>query len=307
MKELLIRLVVLCATVAIISPVEAQPLIWRGDVVVELEDMDARMSRFPEFERAEYSRNPENLARTMNQLVINRALAREARELGLDQDEQVRKDLELAVEEVLAIHRMNLLLRDEAMPDFEPFARENYLANPGAWTIPEARVVEHVLVKAENRTDDEALELATEILGKARSGADFAELVQEYSEDSSKARNNGRFMIVDPAEFQPEFSAGAKALANAGDLSEPIKTSFGYHIIRLVDVTPEQPRSFEDVSGEIIRGLRNEYRKTARGDYLTALRGKLGVEEGDVDLLMTLPHRYGGRPEQAPATEAQGN
>lgn len=300
MKEAIVRVAILFGSVFLLSSATAQPLVWRGDVVLHLSDMDARMSRFPEFERADYSRMPENLARTMSQLLINRALAEEARELGLEQNDLVKKDLELAAEEVLAIHRVNLLLRDEAMPDFEPYAREKYLADPSAWKIPESRTIEHVLIKTDRRSEEEALDLSSQVLSQARAGTAFSELVQQYSEDPSKERNQGQFVIVNPGDFQPEFSEGAAALKEVGDFSEPVKTAYGYHIIRLVQVVPARQQAFEQVRDEIVRNLRNEYRKTARLDYLTSVRMRLGEEQGDMDLLMTLPSRYGGRPEEAP-------
>jgi hypothetical protein len=78
-------------------------LISRGEHTLTLGDMDARMSRFPAPERAQFARDPANLGRLMDRLLFDDIMAAEAREMGLDKDPKVRRDLELAVKEVLAI------------------------------------------------------------------------------------------------------------------------------------------------------------------------------------------------------------
>jgi parvulin-like peptidyl-prolyl isomerase len=242
----------------------------------------------------------------MDQLLVNRGLAAEARELGLDKDPAVSRDLELAVEEVLAIHRLNRLLDSDNLPDFEPLARERYLADPSAYHRPESRVVEHVLISTSDRSDEEALQLAEQVREEAGVGASFLDLIVRYSDDPGKTNNQGRYTITDPTKYQPEFSAAAIGLSKPGDISAPIRTTFGYHIIKLVSVTTAETLPFERVREDLIRNIANEYRKNVRSDHLTQIRAK-GEGQGDEELLLTLPYRYGGRTEAPGAGNSSGD
>ncbi|MBX3725759.1 MAG: peptidylprolyl isomerase [Xanthomonadales bacterium] len=299
-----LRLAFLPLMVAVLLPRVAQAeqpdavLVSRGEHVLTLGDMDARMSRFPAHERAQFAHNPENIGRLMDRLLIDSQLAEQARELGIDQRPEVRRDLELAVREVLAIHRMNRLFEPDQMPDFRLLARERYLADPASQVQPERLVVEHVLVKTETRDEAQAQALAERIRDQARRDpAAFATLVREHSEDPSSADNNGRFVIEDTAQFVPEFVAAAQTLANADQISEPVRTQFGYHVLRLVERVPARALAFEEVEAALIRGAELNYLETARTDFLAELRGR-HPETGDEALLRSLPARYGGRPEQ---------
>lgn len=289
------------AALALIAPVRAESpddvLVRRGEHVLTLADMDARMSRFPAHERAQFAHTPENLGRLMDRLLVDSQLAEQARELGIDQRPEVRRDLELAVREVLAIHRMNRLFDPDQMPDFRQLARERYLADPASHVQPERLVVEHVLVKTEQRDEAQAQALAERIRDQARAEpAAFAALVREHSEDPSKSDNNGRFVIEDPAQFVPEFVAAARALERVDQISEPVQTPFGFHVLRLVERIPSRALPFEEVEAALVRGIELNYLETARADFLAELRGR-HPETGDEALLRTLPARYGGRPE----------
>lgn len=307
-----VLLALLCSGAAIgQSDPAATELIRRGDAVLTLADLDGRMSRLADVERSTHAREPLNLSRMIDRLLINRQLAIEARELGLDQDPAVQKDMELALEEVLATHRLNQLVRRENMPDFGPLARERFLADPDQYGVPETRRVVHVLIDNTKRDDDEALVLAGEVRSQALSGSTpFRELVERYSDDPGKASNQGHYAVQRSGEFVPEFEAAAKALGAPGDVTEPVKTRYGYHVIKLLEIEPGRPARFEDVEESLIGELRDNYIQEVRGKYASNLRGLVDV--GNEELMLTLPARYGGRPEetavpQSPATDVDAD
>jgi peptidyl-prolyl cis-trans isomerase C len=291
------RYVLLAAFLANAVSAQAQAvedvLIKRGEAELTVADMDGRMSRIPESDRATYAHRPENLARLMDQTLLNRQLAHEARASGIDKRPDVQRDLQLAVEEVLAIHRLNILASETPEPDFAQLAKEKYQAGSSEYSTPPRRIVEHVLIGTENRSDAEALELASEIQAKATApGADFAALVSEFSDDSGKAQNAGRYTIARPGQFVPEFESAAKALRAPGEVSQPVKTKFGYHVIRLVEDHPADVKPFEDVRGEIIAKLMTEHETRLRDSHVRALKSL--PETGDEALLIGLRKRYGG-------------
>jgi peptidyl-prolyl cis-trans isomerase C len=274
-------------------------LISRGEHTLTLGDMDARMSRFPAPERAQFARDPANLGRLMDRLLFDDIMAAEAREMGLDKDPKVRRDLELAVKEVLAIHRMNQLLDPANAPDFRQLAYERYLADPSQHMKPPVLVVEHVLIGTSDRSDEDAEALASQVrMMAAVDPLKFPELVAEYSSDPSKSSNAGRIEITDPQSFVPEFVAAAQNLEKVDEISAPVKTSYGYHVLRLIENAPARQLAFEEVEPVLVRAAQEAYRDNARRDYRSNIRLQL-PESGNEALLITLPARYGGRPEEA--------
>lgn len=80
------------------------------------------------------------------------------------------------------------------------------------------------------RSKDEARELAAQVVKQARSGADFAELAQEHSDDRGSAANGGSLGTFGRGQMVPEFSKAAFAL-DVGAVSEVVESPFGFHVI----------------------------------------------------------------------------
>lgn len=270
-------------------------VVTRGAAELTLADIDARVSRIPETDRADFAHQPQNLANLMNRLLLNRQLANQARELGLDNDPLVQRDLQLAMEEVLATHRLNALLKLDALPDFEQLAHERYLANPERFMQGERITVQHILI-SEEQHGDEALARAEHVLALARAeDADFVAMMKEYSDDPGSAADGTTYVIEGSGQFVPEFEAAARALEQPGQISEPVQSTFGYHLIRLVEANGPRQRSFEEVKPELVGTLRQEYLARVREDHMRQVRSE--PEQGDEELLRSLPARYGGRAE----------
>ena len=106
----------------------------------------------------------------------------------------------------------------------------------------------HILIKtSEVRDIDQAKAYIADILKRINEGEDFALLAKEYSEDSGSALQGGELGWSNPGKFVPEFTAALKALKD-DEISQPIKTDFGWHIIQKIgerdhDMTSEQQRN----------------------------------------------------------------
>lgn len=90
--------------------------------------------------------------------------------------------------------------------------------------------VKHVLIKTSDRSDDEALELAQTVAEEARRGVDFDELVEKYGEDPGMENNTDGYYFTDDGSMVKEFQDASFAL-DEGDISDPVKTTHGYHVI----------------------------------------------------------------------------
>lgn len=99
-----------------------------------------------------------------------------------------------------------------------------------------------------------------EIYERILAGADFGELASQYSDDRSSGRRNGEMPPFTSNRMVPEFIKAISQLENPGDISAPVRTQFGWHIIKLLDKTP--PGQFEDVALE----LKNRISRDSRSE-----------------------------------------
>ncbi len=104
-----------------------------------------------------------------------------------------------------------------------------YEANKDAYTKASVR---HILIGTEKRKPEEALKLAKDLIARLKKGEDFAKLAKEYSDDPGSKDSGGLYENADVNDWVPEFKKAALTLP-IGQISEPVKTDFGYHIMRV--------------------------------------------------------------------------
>jgi len=111
----------------------------------------------------------------------------------------------------------------------------------------------HILIKpSEIMTDEQARELVVELRTRSESGEEFGELAREYSEDIGSAAEGGDLGWTSPGQMVPEFDK-AMASTEVGQISEPVKTQFGWHIIQV------EGRRQQDMTSEAIRAQAMNY------------------------------------------------
>lgn len=129
-----------------------------------------------------------------------------------------------------------------------------YEENKDQFITEEQRRVSHILI--ESGEDDAAAKTKAEaLLSELRSGADFAELAEENSDDTFSAENGGDLDYIAPGMMDDAFERAAFALSSVGELSEVIQSEYGYHIIKLTDLQPEKVQSLAEVTDEIRENL----------------------------------------------------
>ena len=111
----------------------------------------------------------------------------------------------------------------------------------------------HILIKpSEIMTDDQARELIAKLRARALSGEDFAELAREYSEDIGSAQEGGELGWTNPGQMVPEFEA-AMAKTPVEEISDPVRTQFGWHIVKV------EGRRDEDMTDMATRSKAMDY------------------------------------------------
>lgn len=135
--------------------------------------------------------------------------------------------------------------------------RDYYAANRDRYTEgQERRQVRHILIATNaERSQEQALEKAQQLAGKLKLGADFAALARQESDDPGSAGQGGELGEITRGAFDPDFEQVAFSL-DKGQISEPVKTRFGYHLIQVEDIQPAKVKPLSEVEEQIRQELR---------------------------------------------------
>jgi peptidyl-prolyl cis-trans isomerase D len=146
----------------------------------------------------------------------------------------------------------------------EQMLRDYYEQNIERYTQPGRRRARHILVGA--GADEAAAEArARAAYDRARSGEDFAALARELSDDPGSREAGGDLGLAERGDFVAAFADAVWAM-KPGEIRGPIRSEFGWHVIRLEEVQPETTRPFEDVRAELEPELRRSEVESAFGD-----------------------------------------
>lgn len=237
---------------------------------VSVADYDAELDKLPLAGRAEFAAQKLRLTQFLDTLYINRALAADARAAGLDKDPVLSRQIAIQVDRMLAAARYAQLEAaagaqfDKDIDKYTARARELYLSSKAKYAMPEQVRAAHILIRAGDGKDDEARSKAEALRAKALAGADFATLARENSDDPSVSRNGGELGFFDKSAMDPAFSAAAFAMTTKGEISAPVKSAFGWHIILFEDRRPAGVKPFDEAKVEILAEMRKRVKDDAR-------------------------------------------
>jgi len=151
--------------------------------------------------------------------------------------------------------------------DVEQYYKENL----DRFRSNEERKSSHILISFDDEViEDAALEQSKDILLRIKDSESFEELAEEFSDDGGSAANGGDLGWAEPGLFVSEFDQVLFAL-EIGEISDPVKTQFGYHIIRLDDVKEGRSKEFAEIEEE----LTDEYSRLLAEDRLYDLAEQL--------------------------------
>lgn len=188
------------------------------------------------------------------------------------------KDRDDLRREILAQLRYNRLLEEESSCDIptEEEAREYYDNRPDLFTSEEMVSASHILKKASSdeefeNAEKEILSIRDRLLG----GEDFVKCVQEESDDGGNDGNLGTF---GKGRMVPEFEEAAFSL-EPDQLSEPVKTQFGWHVIKLHEKQEPKLTPFDELKEKIIDYLHERKKDKVFDSFLDELKAKATIEE----------------------------
>jgi peptidyl-prolyl cis-trans isomerase D len=153
---------------------------------------------------------------------------------------------------------------------------EYFELNQSLFAVPEQRRASHILLTNQG---EETLAKLAELQQRLANGEDFAELAQTYSEDPGSARQGGDLDFFEAGMMVDEFDKVVFNLA-VGEVSEPVETEFGFHLIKLTDVKPMQLPSLDEIRDDVVAQVRLEQAERIYYDLLEQMT-QIAFEQPD--------------------------
>jgi peptidyl-prolyl cis-trans isomerase C len=207
---------------------------------------------------------PELEQRVREEVVLREIFAQEAEKRGVAASPDFRAQMELARQSILIRELFSDYQKKNPVSDAEAKAEYDKFKSQATGTEYKAR---HILVEKE----DEAKSLLAQLKG----GAKFEDLAKKHSKDTGSAQNGGDLDFAKPETYVPEFGQAMMALKKGETTAAPVKSQFGYHIIKLEDTRDAQFPAFEDVKPQLqqrlsqqkLQAYQEKLRTSAKTDY----------------------------------------
>lgn len=268
----------------------AEQVFYSSDeLVVSSEDLRLYLGLRDEPNEAVVWGSPERITQALHELYTLKVLEQEADKMALLSEEQIAWIAYYAV----ALEKVKRLIASEvekamAAVDWAAEARDYYAANLPEFVRPPSITVRTLLLRTQSRTVSDAIDLARELVPAGTSEEAFREIVLASSEDPSGG--DGKIEGMRKGQTVPEFEKAAFALEAVGEISEPVASRFGVHVIQLLGKNPESVQPFESVEGKIVATLKEkrsmEFANAVRSSPSEAPPADVIVHQDQIDAFM---------------------
>lgn len=206
---------------------------------------------------------PEMQGQLREEVIAREIFMQEAQKQGLDATEDYKNQLELARQAILIRQLFENYRKANAVSDADAQAEYDKFVAANSGKEYKAR---HILVEKEDQ--------AQKILADLKKGGKFEDIAKKQSKDPGSGANGGDLDWAAPASFVPEFSEAMIKLKKGETTSAPVKSQFGYHIIRVDDIRQAELPKLEQVKPQIVQQLQQQRLQK----YQEELRTKAKVE-----------------------------
>ncbi|AKS40878.1 peptidylprolyl isomerase [Wenzhouxiangella marina] len=261
------------------SPVLAR----QGNALVTAAEMDAYLSRIPEEDRPGFLRSRARLGTALENLMLPRLIAHEADESGFSERVDVNAMAYQSNVVLIAQEYMDHLFQSQELETYGPKAREIYLTEPELFRLPERVSFTHILIlSGRERGELDAMRNMLDVYERLSDDVSFEELAMEYSEDPGVAENSGSYVAVDPNNLDPAVAA-VLSLLEPGQISEPVRSTFGWHILRLDENVEGEMLDWEQAEARALELARSRHRDLLFERLVQRLRSE--IMDTDIEAL----------------------
>lgn len=251
-----------------------------GSYTLTLKEFEAQVQSLPPNIQMMLVQDPKLKEQFLDRWVQITLLAQEARDRKLDQNEEVKSRIETLMNSVLAQEMVKLEVEGK-IEVIDDEVQAYYKAHQEDFSQPEMVKARHILLKvpadADEKTIAEAESRVKDVRKKLEEGADFASLAKEYSDDPGTKDKGGELGFFPKGRMVPEFEAAAFA-QKPGEISDPVKTAFGYHIIQTEEKREGSVKALDEVQDQIRQELQRKKQQEMFEKLVEQIKAKYPVK-----------------------------
>jgi peptidyl-prolyl cis-trans isomerase C len=266
------------------KPEEKDVVAKWGKNTIRKQELEMRLNNLPPEGRAQFQTNDQKKMLLEN-MIYTQIIAAEARSQKLDKKASVTMTIKDMTNSILVQEYFKLKVESAkklSESDIETF----YKAHKGEYVTPGQVKAQHILLRLNPDAKPEEITATTakaeDICKEIKAGGDFAKLADKYSDDPGSKSKGGDLGFFSEEQMVPEFSKAAFALKK-NEVSGPVKTDYGIHIIKVTDITPERQMELKDAVPAIRARMEEEGRKEIVKKELERLKIKYKVQIEDIN------------------------
>ena len=267
-------------------------MIVAGDVALTEDELFAHVENIPPEDRAGFVSGPKRIADAAQKRMLEEQLAQAGIQSGLLEDKIFTAGLYSMVMKEVAKRQLKRVVAERKLDSYERQGRELYLANPERFQSEPTYTFTHLLISTRERSESEAMREILALQDRVEAGEDLDALVKAHSEDGTLEENDGQYESVSPARLDSNFARALRELEEGENVSGPVRSQFGWHLIRLDEIHSDALPSWEEARSQAVQLAEQRHEETIRKNYMQEVKG---AEEIDLvpDLVDRIQRRYG--------------
>lgn len=252
-----------------------------GDLQVDAKDVKALLAQLPAASQQQLRGDRAALETWLRARLAEKALYQQAEAKGWSQRPEVQAQTRAAVEQIVLRSYLSSMTQVPQSYPSEAELEQAYEASKASVQVPAVyRLSQIFLSVPDEQAADSVRDQALALSKRAHAaGADFAELARTYSQDQGSAARGGDIGPQPLAQLLPE-ARGVVPKLKVGEVSEPLRSSLGFHIIKLTEAQPARVASFDDVRGQLREALRAQRQEQLAKAYVDGVlnSGTLSID-----------------------------
>ena len=250
-----------------------------GKKVITKKDITNRIAALPPEYQARFQ-TPEQIQEFLDGIIQMQVIGAEAKAQKLDKDPSVAQRIEDTINSILVQEYMKHKMA-AVKKATDPEIAAYYESHKGEYIVPAQVQAQHILISVDGEAKPEEIAAAKAkaegIRKEILAGGDFGKLAEKYSDDPGSKPRGGDLGFFTKDKMIPEFSQVAFSLKK-GEVSEPVKTGYGFHLIKVTETTPEKQMDLQEATPMIQASIENARRDELVEKELDRLRKKYKVK-----------------------------
>ncbi|HEX4986621.1 MAG TPA: peptidylprolyl isomerase [Burkholderiales bacterium] len=258
-----------------------------GDVELSSGELKAILDAQPADARRQLAADSAALERLVRSELMRKAVLSEARQKGWDKRPELQPLIDRARDQVIVSSFVSNIARPGEGYPTEEEIKQFYEANKAQLLAPPQYQLAQIFLPAPDgdkaKSEDAKKKIADLSAKLGKAGADFAKLARENSAHKESAEKGGELGWISEEQMVPEIRKAVTGMAK-GEVSQPIKTAAGWHLIKLLDKKAAATRPLADIRPQLVVAMRNRKSQDLERAYLEALAIKLPPNINQIEL-----------------------